>query len=197
MNKDPLTKRQKVLLRDLEELAELLGLDWQNIKEYERESRTPHLERMKRHLILGEVIGQYTLIDEYLNMRLCHYFFGRKKSFIQLWRTRKFQNFNYHVLEGLSLLKKLAFVKSFSQVPMSTIRNIHEINALRNGLAHAFFPENLRTSKPIYKGKSIFSVEGLKRFVEDTGEISETFLDIRNGEEAVQPDDSGAERGLV
>jgi hypothetical protein len=51
-------------------------------------------------------------------------------------------------LEGLSRLKKLAFVKSISKVPKSVARDIQEINALRNGLAHAFFPENLRTSKP-------------------------------------------------
>ena len=178
MKNDPLTRKQKVLVQELDEIAGVLGLDWQNIKEYERDSRTPHLERMKRHIIIGEVISQYTLIDEYLNMRLCHYFFGGGKSFIRLWKTKRFQNFNFHVLEGLSLLKKLAFVKSISKIPKSVARDIQEINALRNGLAHAFFPENLRTSKPVYKGKSIFTVEGIKRFVEDMAQISQLFLHL-------------------
>jgi hypothetical protein len=45
---DPLTKRQRDLLRDLHSLAELFGLDYTNIQEYERDARTPFLEVMKR-----------------------------------------------------------------------------------------------------------------------------------------------------
>jgi hypothetical protein len=44
------------------------------------------------------VITRYTLVDEYLNVRIAHYFFGRKKSFIKLWKTKRFKVFNYHVL---------------------------------------------------------------------------------------------------
>jgi len=118
---------------------------------------------------------QYTLIDEYLNEQLCHYVFGRKRSFPKLWKTKKFQNFNYHVLEGLFLLEKLRYVKSFRKIPKKIAKNIDQINVLRNGLAHAFFPENLKRSKPIYKGKSIFSVESIAQFVEDMSEISDFF----------------------
>jgi hypothetical protein len=34
---------------------------------------------------------------------------------------------------------------------------IEPLNAVRNGLTHAFFPENLRSSKPIWNGKDIFT----------------------------------------
>jgi hypothetical protein len=170
--RDELTPKQRDLLRELEEVASSLRLDYQRIKEYEKDSRTPHLERMKRHLIIGEVVMQYTLIDEYLNVHLCHYFFGRRRSFIRLWKTKKFQNFNYHILEPLSLIEKLRFVKSVSKIPKAIGSDIERINGLRNGLAHAFFPENLRSAKPIYKGKSIFAVDGIQQFVDDMAAIS-------------------------
>lgn len=178
MSRDSLTKRQNSLIRELDELSSLLRLDFQKIKDYERDSRTPHLERMKKHFIIGEVVTQYTLIDEYLNMRLCHYFFGRGKSFIRLWKTKKFQNFNYNILEQLSLMEKLRFVKSFSAIPKPIVSDIERINALRNGLAHAFFPENLKKSKPVYKGKNIFTVEGMTLFLDDLEKISNFFIGI-------------------
>ncbi len=175
---DSLTKKQKSLLAEVEKVSELLGLDWRKIKDYEKEARTPHLERIKRHLIIGEVVMQYTLVDEYLNSQLCHHFFGRDKSFIRLWKTKKFQNFNYHVLEGLFLLEKLRYVKSFKKIPKKIAKEIDQINVLRNGLAHAFFPENLKRSKPIYKGKSIFTLEGIQQFVNDMSEISRFFIAV-------------------
>lgn len=159
-------------------MSTLLRLDWRNIKAYEREARTPHLKRMKEHLIIGEVVTQYTLIDEYLNMRLRLYFFGRGKSVARLWKTKKFQNFNQHVLEGLSLLEKLRFVKSVTRIPKAIASDIEQINALRNGLAHSFFPENLKRSKPVYKGKNIFTYEGIRRFVDDMSEIDDFFVHI-------------------
>src|SRR6266436_2318150 len=178
MATDSLTKKQKALFADLEKIGDLLGLDWRKIKNYERDSRAPHLERIKRHLIIGEVVMQYTLVDEYLNVQLCHHFFGRNKSFIKLWKTKKFQNFNYHVLEGLFLLEKLRYVKSFKKIPKKIAKEIDQINVLRNGLAHAFFPENLKRSKPIYKGKSIFTLEGIQQFVNDMSEISRFFIAV-------------------
>jgi len=175
---DSLTKKQKSLLAEVEKISDLLGLDWSNIKDYERDSRTPHLERMKRHLIIGEVVMQYTLIDEHLNVQLCHHFFGRKKSFVKLWKTKKFQGFNYNILEGLFLLEKLRYVKSFRKIPKKIAKDIDKINTLRNGLAHAFFPENLKRSKPIYKGKSIFTLKGINQFVDDMEGISDFFVSI-------------------
>lgn len=176
MPTERLTRKQKLLLDEVEKVSGLLGLNWRSIRDYERAVRTVHLERIKHHLIIGEVVIQYTLIDEHLNVELCHHFFGRKKNFIKLWKTKKFQNFNYHILEGLSLLEKLRYVKSFKTIPRSIARDIEQINVLRNGLAHAFFPENLKRSKPVYKGKNIFTFEGIQQFVNDMGEVSDFFV---------------------
>jgi hypothetical protein len=131
---------------------------------------------MKNQLIRSQVIMDYTFIDEMLGSAICHYFFGKKRSFIKLWKTKKFRHFNHYTLEVLSLSEKLRLVKAISKVPKAVARNIEEINALRNGLAHAFFPENLRSAKPIYKGKDVFSIAGLSTFIIDMGRVSDFFL---------------------
>lgn len=131
---------------------------------------------MRCHLVIGEVVTQYTLIDEDLNIELRQHFFGHKRSVAKLWKTKKFQEFNYNILERMSLLEKLRYVKSFRKMPRRIVRDIEQINTLRNGLAHSFFPENLKRSKPVYKGKNIFALEGIKQFVDDMVDISAFFM---------------------
>ena len=175
---DTLTGFQRILVTELKEIASLLKVDYQDIKSYERNARTPLLEMMRRKLIISEVITGYTLTDEHLNVRIAQFFFGRKKGFIRLWKTKKFRLFNYHVLEELSLMGKLRFVKSISKMPKPVTADIERLNALRNGLAHAFFPENLKKSKPEWKGRKIFTLEGLQVFLEDMSKIDAYFLKL-------------------
>jgi len=92
-----------------------------------------------------------------------------------LWKTKRFKVFNYHVLEMLTLHKKLSFFGAIWPVPKSVARDVRELNALRNGLAHSFFPENRRTAKPIYKGTDIFTLNGLKRFREEMRQVNDWF----------------------
>jgi hypothetical protein len=109
----------------------------------------------------------YTLIDEFLANRICRYFFGRKRSFPELWRTKRFQLFNHHVIEQLSLLEKHRLAKAIRSLPKPVSRDIEALNILRNGLAHSFFPENLKSAKPIWKGKDIFTLEGITQLDTD------------------------------
>jgi hypothetical protein len=159
---DRLTAQQLGVFREVEEIASMIKLDYPYILAYERDARTPIIEHMRRKMILSEIITRYTLVDEHLNLTLCHYFFGRKKSTIQLWKTKRFQLFNHHVIEELSLMAKFRFAKSIAKMPKGVAADIDRLNALRNGLAHALFPENLKRSKPEWKGKNIFSKEGLE-----------------------------------
>jgi len=64
---DRLTQKQQRLGNDLGEIARIVRVDYWNILERERAARTPVLEVMKRELIRGEVVGQYTLIDDLLS----------------------------------------------------------------------------------------------------------------------------------
>ena len=171
-----LTKKQQALAEELHQISELLGLDFWNAESYEPEGRTTILELAKRQIVLSEVVRAYTLVDEYLNTSMCHYFFGKQRSFIKLWKTKRFQVFNYHVIEELSLLQKLRLVHGVRKIPKKTSQTIQRMNALRNGLAHAFFPENLRKSQPRYRGKDIFALEGIRLFHEDMAEVYGHFI---------------------
>jgi hypothetical protein len=174
--KSKLTKLQNRLLAEVTAIAELSRIDYENILDYDEEERTVRLRSMMKQIVRSQVIADYTFIDEMLGVAICHYFFGQKRGFIKLWKTKKFKNFNYYILEVLSITEKLRLVKATYPVPKTVAADIEAINALRNGLAHAFFPENLRSSKPVYKGKDIFTSEGLERFIEDMSKISSFFF---------------------
>jgi hypothetical protein len=196
---DSLTAKQRRLTRELEEISKVVRVDYWNILQRERAARTPVLEVMKRELILGEVVGQYTLIDDLLSTELCRYFLPGKNLIVQ-WKTRKFRRFNYYVIERLYLTQKLAFLKDVYNVPKPISSKIEEINALRNAMAHAFFPENLRAyqmkgrpapRKPItvrYRGHDLFTAGGVKTFVDDCSEVVDfLFLQLKRRRRANVP----------
>ncbi len=103
-------------------------------------------------------------------------FFGKKRTFPQLWKTKRFTLFNHYILEELYPLQKLRLVKALRPIPKNISKDIESLNALRNGLAHAFFPANLRKSKPTWKGKNMFSLDGAKSFMDDMHRLSDHFL---------------------
>jgi hypothetical protein len=170
-----LTRQQQRLILELDEIVKRLRMNYREIEEYEPAERTPRLRLVRDHLVRGEIVLAYTLIDEFLNALLVDHFFGRKISHIRLWRTKRFKNFNYFFLEKLSLMEKLAYVRAIREVPRSIRRDVEQLNNLRNGVAHAFFPENLRSAKPKWKGLDIFSLEGVNALMEDLATIDDYF----------------------
>lgn len=184
---DPLTEKQRKLIGELEQIASIVRIDYWNIRDREKEARTPVLEVIRRELIRGEVIGQYTLIDDLLSTEVCLYFLPGK-DLIKQWKTQKFRRFNYYVIERLYMTQKLAFLKDIYDVPKGIASTIEEINALRNALAHAFFPENLRVyqmkgrpgpRKQVmvrYRGRNLFSIEGVTAFVADCSTVTDFLL---------------------
>jgi len=173
----PSRKVQRELTEQLKAIFSTLSLDYWNIETWEPEWKIARLEVAVRWLVKAEVVHQYTLVDELLACRICRYFFG-KRSFPLLWRTKKFQLLNYHVIEELSLMPKLRFAKSISSLPKGVAADIERLNALRNAMAHSFFPENLKRQKPMWKGKSIFTSEGFAVFEEDIANIHRCFRDV-------------------
>lgn len=167
------------MVRELREMYDLLALDFYDINAYPPEQRTVRLELMRRSSARQAVVTTYTLIDEYLASELCVHFFGTEKRFPSLWRTRRFRLFNYHFLEELSLLPKLRYVRVLRDIPKSIVGEIERLNTLRNGVAHSFFPENLKRSSNLWKGKNIFSLEGLRVFDADMREVKGFFQRIR------------------
>jgi hypothetical protein len=175
MRTQQLTHKQRAIVHELDAISSLLSLDYVNILDYQKDSRTAYLEVAKDKIIRGQIVIWYTIVDEYLNGELSDYFFGKNRNSIRLWTTKRFQNFNYYVLEELHLMQKLRFVKAIKHIPKAIVSDIERLNALRNGLAHALFPENLKKSKPVYKGKNIFSLEGIKQLQEDMDHLRDYF----------------------
>ncbi len=173
---DRLTKRQRVLKRDIDEIVDLIGIEFDDIGFIGREWRTPHLERVKDHLIRSAVVLDYALIDEYLDSLLGYYIFGTKKSFVRMWKTKRFRNFNHFILERLYVSQKLDFAKAIQRgIPRDIESAIRKVNDLRNGLAHSFFPEDRRQKLPLFGGHSIYTVDGFKLYLADIRKITRYF----------------------
>lgn len=170
-----LNPTQRRLLTEVRKLAVMGGVNYESVFDYEPRWRTVHLKAAKDHLIRSQIIVWYTLTDEFLNAALCRYFFGNG-PFQQLWKTRRFQYFNWHLFEELSLLAKLRYVRAtWQRMPSKFVRTIQNLNTVRNGIAHAFFLENLKKSRPIYQGKSIFTLDGMELLSEDIHQVFDAF----------------------
>lgn len=169
-----LAPKVQARLQEVRDVVALLNLDHEALSRSRRDPES-QLIIAKHKLIRGQVVIWYTLIDEFLANRMCRYFFGTRRSFPQLWRTTKFRIFNHFIVEALTLLEKLRLAREIAPIPKGICQDIERLNALRNGMAHAFFPENLRALKPLWRGKDIFSLEGLRTLKEDMDEVIEYF----------------------
>ncbi|HZQ12701.1 MAG TPA: hypothetical protein VFB31_07825 [Pseudolabrys sp.] len=172
-----LTRTQRKLHSEVEEIAAAVRMDVWNIERYSEPpfSRTALLKIMKDKLVRSHVIIKYALIDEYLTDVICNYYFYRQArkntTYRELWRTKRFEIFVHHLMDEMFLLKKLSVVDAIKGVPSEVSSAIQRINDIRNALAHSLFPENRRRymayKKVIYSGKDLFTVEGVNKFNED------------------------------
>jgi len=179
-----LTPKQRKLIADIETIAAIVHMDHWNIHSYAPETRTTCLELIKNKLVRSEVIFKFALIDELLSVIICHHYFPKPQkaaTFRRLWKTKKFRIFNHHILGEIYLLPKMRLVHAIRSLPPNVRNNIERINALRNALAHSFFPENLRQYKDyrrvVYRGADIYTKQGLDKFDEDFTTISECLVD--------------------
>jgi len=178
MNKNTgLTTQQKNLIKEIDELMKLFNLDYNNAQFYKSETRTIKLRMIKDQIIRSEIIMRYLTIDEFLNDIIVNYFFGTKKTYIYLWKTKKFQIFNYWILESLGFFQKVNLVNSIKKIPSDISNNMDRCNKLRNGIVHNLFSENSRSlNKSKYRGKDIFSIDGMKLFEQDMKRTNSYFM---------------------
>lgn len=171
-----LTKKQAALVTELNELMSRLGLDIDDIEdEADSRARSTYLEIAKDQVIRSAIVLKYVLMDEFLSGVMCWHYFGKRRSFQQLWKTKRFKSFNYFILEKLYLLQKLDFVKSIHEIPRWVSSDLAALNDLRNSIAHSFFPQN-RRRKPEWKGQSVFKPTGFEVFLNDMGKLSDFFV---------------------
>ncbi|MGH6811255.1 MAG: hypothetical protein ACREDM_02570 [Methylocella sp.] len=178
----PLTAADKRKINKIKALSELAGISfWSAEQEPDDGIRERILNLCEDRVVRAGVIAEYVLIDELLTDLICQHFFPKKKSFTRLWKTRTFKNFNFHIMEDMSLLKKLTLVKSIIDVPKPVAEIVQRINSIRNALAHSFFPENRREHKQkgrvTYRGHSLLSLAGYKAFSDDAEHVIEFFFE--------------------
>jgi hypothetical protein len=100
-NTSKLTKKQRILIDELELIYDKTGMAYWKIENYRDCYKTDVLEFQKNQIIRSVVIMKYALIDEHLSCAICKYFFGSKKNFYSLWKTKPFINFNHCILDKL------------------------------------------------------------------------------------------------
>src|SRR5438552_140127 len=102
MSKPRLTHTQRTLLAEIHEIAETAGVAYQQFLEApDSEWRTVNLRLVREHLIRGEVITAYTLIDTLVESRLVHHLFiGGRHRLRAPRRSKRLRHFHY-LLEEL------------------------------------------------------------------------------------------------
>jgi len=155
-HRDRLTRKQINYVRQLREIFAILGLDFENIRDYPTaEERTVQLERILDHVVRGEIIRQFTLIDELLTHELAGKILANRVQ--NRRRSKRFQAVkNALVKSQLSLRRKLTLLRGFVKVPNDVVTSIVRLNKLRNNMAHQFFLENSPETLK-YSGRNIFS----------------------------------------
>jgi hypothetical protein len=158
-----LTRTQRRVIGEIDEISEELGLDHRVVvEEWEgSEFLTTMLGLIRDELIVSAIVHEYTFIDELLGSIITKYFFGSAGG-RSAWRTRRFQRFNHFILERLYLLEKLALVRDIRPLPRAVVTYVQSVNDLRNAVAHAFFPENLRGERTSYRKLDVFTIEGFR-----------------------------------
>ena len=169
-----LTKKQKRLQKEIDEIASVVGMDHWNISQYEAAARTPVLKSILNNLIRGEIITEYTLVDELLTAIINNYYFRQKLTTganRNLWRQKHFRILNQFILDDAYIVTKVRAVNEIAEIPANIRDFFDRLNSLRNAVAHSFFPENRRqynrAKKVIYRGTDIFTLQGIRAFEAD------------------------------
>lgn len=174
-----LTLTQKRLVAELNGVAQVAGMDFWNVGTLES-GRTEFLQLALRQYVNARIITRYTLIDEYLTMIICELIFPRRKgekNYGRLWKNEAFRLLNHFLLDETYTIAKMGMVKAIKPLPPAVEDIINRINALRNVVAHSFFPENRRKHMPaqkvLYRGSDIYSTDGLRKLEVDFQTVRE------------------------
>jgi hypothetical protein len=173
-----LTRVQKTLHKEAEEIAEIAMVDFWNIeRDWEQEWRTTAFRIAIARLVVAEVVNQYTMLDEVLTNYLSRYYFKKPRESRYIFWKKKFRLFVHFMLDEMYLLKKMQMVHAIRPLPKEVRGTIERVNAIRNAMAHSFFPENrkehMKAGKVLYAGKDIRTAAGLQLLRHDCDEAYE------------------------
>jgi hypothetical protein len=109
-----MTPVQKRLISELNNVAEAAGMDFWNAQN-RASGRTEFLQMALRQFVNARIIARYTMIDEYLTMIICDFYFRRRKgesSYGRLWKNDAFRIFNHFLLDEAFTINKMNMVKA-------------------------------------------------------------------------------------
>lgn len=131
---------------------------------------TTHLEQVRDKLVRGEVLSQYILIDQWLTVVICMYYFKRAGG-----RQKKLTLFKQYVMDEMHVLQKMRLVHAIKPLPAKVREHIERINAVRNAVSHNLFPQDRRQyaahRKVMYRGEDLFSMKGMEFFTFDGADV--------------------------
>jgi hypothetical protein len=162
-------------MNEAKAVGELAKADFWNAGTWERgQERQARLRLAISTMVVGAIVREYTIFDEVLNDIICRYYFKKGKKPFLLWRQKKFKTFVHFMLDEMYLLKKMEIVNAVKPLPKEVRETLRKLNAIRNSLAHSFFPENRKEHKKagrvLYNGRDIQTSEGLEALLQDCHE---------------------------
>lgn len=167
-----LTRRQQTIAKEIRALLESLRLNPDSlVAVVDREYRTTALALARLHLIRGEVITTFTVVDDLLTHFLAIEMMGGRKQ--EPWRKKRqrFERVKSVLVESrMSLRHKLDLFRSFRRVPKQILEVAYGLNTARNALAHVFHLEG-RKRRARYRGQDILSIGVFDRFQSDTNRL--------------------------
>ena len=157
--KDKFTLGQQRIISDIKGIIEIMGANWEEIINFEKEARTPMLENIKDFYVRGQIIYDYVFIDEMLNVIILHHFTNGQ--------TKKNGELREYILEKMYISQKLDLIKNFIKLPRNFENCIRALNSIRNGMAHSFSPKNRKRDKPLWKGEDIYKYHVFERYADE------------------------------
>jgi hypothetical protein len=106
-------------MAELNGVAEAAGMDFWNVQSHES-GRTEFLQMALRQFVNARIIARYTMIDEYLTMIICNFYFPRRKGekgYGRLWKNEAFRIFNHFLLDETFTIPKMNMVKAMEAAP--------------------------------------------------------------------------------
>ncbi len=177
MTKSLLTRNDRKLIGEIQAIIERLNLDPKQIAtEKDAENRRELLKGARLHLIRGEVITQFTLIDELLTHEVAIEMLGGKAA--KPWKRKRvrFERAKSLLTESrMSMRHKLELYRVYRRAPRNVAQIIAELNKLRNALAHVFFVEG-RHARANYRGQDILNPSTFDTFLDDMSLAFEFFV---------------------
>ena len=159
-NKKRLSKYQKKLLNEIEEIKRMVFWDARGIKG-DTEKITRHLAFDKEMLIRMVILKEHLLVSDFIDFELSNYNYILRKIFDE------------DMLAELTFKKKYKIFKKIAKAEKNILFIIENINRLRNYLVHQFSPQYIEREKErlLYKGKSIFQLGTLRLFRQDCNKV--------------------------